>query len=216
MLGNIWSATFGRSSPWLGPILLRFPFPPHLPRKWNSYSSQLCFKNISNVDCLGRRGAALESETRLLLGSPDLARKEAINPFRAQQTKTWWSTPWLRPAIWPAPVTRQLKALLFLLSSKYYTQRNGKSSLLGADLVIFQKLVRHPRLSRLSYQIVLAANPLPFRGFAQGPAWWHLRGWHRLKRSKRLCRSHEPLWNLHDMSAFILRQRFLMKPALPQ
>lgn len=64
-------------------------FLPHLPRKWNSYSSQLCFKNISNVDCLGRRGAALESETRLLLGSPDLARKEAINPFRAQQTKTW-------------------------------------------------------------------------------------------------------------------------------
>ncbi|KAG2027333.1 hypothetical protein GB937_001074 [Aspergillus fischeri] len=70
------------------------------------------------------------------------------------------------------PCHQTIEAWLCLLSSKYYTQRNGKSSLLGADLVMFQKLVRHPGLSRLSYQIILAANPLPFGGgFAQGPAW---------------------------------------------
>jgi hypothetical protein len=61
----------------------------HLPPKWNLYSSQLCFKNIFNVDCLGRRGAVFEHETRLLLGSPDLVRKEAINPCRVQRTKMW-------------------------------------------------------------------------------------------------------------------------------
>jgi hypothetical protein len=43
-----------------------------------------------------------------------------------------------------------IEDLLCLLSSKYYTQRNGKDSLLGVDLVIFQKLVGHPGLSRLS------------------------------------------------------------------